>query len=579
MRILHEMIRHFKPYWKSLTLVLIFTLLSGLIAVVPPILTGEIVQKVLIDHQNSLLPFLIGGILGSFVLKSIFDSLQEFIQVKAGLAVISDIQMRAFKKIQKTPMSFFSKTSKGDILYRLTIDVESIQNVNNSVIPRFIQQIISASFALVTLLSIFWQTGLVMLAIFIVFIIPSYYLSKYVKNLWAILRDMSADMYDHLQESIESTRLIRTFQTQENELSKMEEKLSAWKKFSIKVALINKAVRHMASLFRISGPGIIMVICGFAIWKNQLTVGEATTILTLLPIMFMPMWSIADNAITFQQAVPALSRIFEYFDLPEEHDENLPAFGKLQGKIELKDVWFRYPESEDDVIKGVNLVIEPGIHIGIVGTSGGGKSTLIQLILGIYKIDQGSITIDDHNLYSFNLNSFRKQVGIVSQETFLLNATLKQNLLYGKPDASDDEIFAAVEAAHLTDFVESLNEGYETIVGERGLKLSGGQRQRMAMARALLRQPTLLIFDEATSSLDGETETKVQESLEELMPGRTTITIAHRLATVRHSDQILLMDKGIIAEQGTHDELMDSSGLYYKLYMSQYSEIEKEAAV
>ncbi|MDF2535584.1 MAG: transporter ATP-binding protein, partial [Bacillales bacterium] len=572
-------IRHFKPYWKSLTLVLIFTLLSGLIAVVPPILTGKIVQEVLINHQNRLLPFLIGGILGSFILKSVFDSLQEFIQVKAGLAVISDIQMRAFKKIQKTPMSFFSKTSKGDILYRLTIDVESIQNVNNSVIPRFIQQIISASFALVTLLSIFWQTGLVMLAIFIVFIIPSYYLSKYVKNLWAILRDMSADMYDHLQESIESTRLIRTFQTQDNELSKMEEKLTAWKKFSIKVALINKAVRHMASLFRISGPGIIMVLCAYSIWKNQLTVGEATTILTLLPIMFMPMWSIADNAITFQQAVPALSRIFEYFDLPEEHDENLPTFGKLQGKIELKDVWFRYPESEDDVIKGVNLIIEPGVHIGIVGTSGGGKSTLIQLILGIYKIDQGSITIDGQNLYSFNLNSFRKQVGIVSQETFLLNATLKQNLLYGKPDGTDAEIFAAVEASHLTDFVESLNDGYETIVGERGLKLSGGQRQRMAMARALLRQPTLLIFDEATSSLDGETETKVQESLEELMPGRTTITIAHRLATVRHSDQILLMDKGIIAEQGTHDELMDSMGLYYKLYMSQYSEIEKEAAV
>ena len=579
MRILHEMIRHFKPYWKSLTLVLIFTLLSGLITVVPPILTGKIVQKVLIDHQNNLLPILIGGILASFVLKSLFDSLQEFIQVKAGLAVISDIQMRAFKKIQKTPMSFFSKTSKGDILYRLTIDVESIQNVNNSVIPRFIQQIISASFALVTLLSIFWQTGLVMLAIFIVFIIPSYFLSMYVKNLWAIHRDMSADMYDHLQESIESTRLIRTFQTQEYELSKMEKKLAAWKKFSIKVALINKAVRHMASLFRITGPGIIMVLCGFAIWKNQLTVGEATTILTLLPIMFMPMWSIADNAITFQQAVPALSRIFEYFDLPEEHDENLPMFGKLQGKIELKDVRFRYPETEDDVIKGFNLVVEPGVHIGIVGTSGGGKSTLIQLILGIYKIDQGSITIDGQDLYSFNLNSFRKQVGIVSQETFLLNATLKQNLLYGKPDASDNEIFAAVEAAHLTDFVESLNERYETIVGERGLKLSGGQRQRMAMARALLRRPTLLIFDEATSSLDGETETKVQESLEELMPGRTTITIAHRLATVRHSDQIILMDKGIIAEQGTHDELMNSMGLYYKLYMSQYSEIEKEAAV
>ncbi|WP_252189346.1 ABC transporter ATP-binding protein [Rossellomorea vietnamensis] len=284
----------------------------------------------------------------------------------------------------------------------------------------------------------------------------------------------------------------------------------------------------------------------------------------------------AEHALTIQQAIPALHRIYEYFDLPEEHEEKLPSFGPVKGKIDLENLWFSYPGTDKQVLKGVSLSLNQGNHIGIVGTSGGGKSTLVQLLLGLYEPQQGSVMIDDKNLFDYNRNSFRQQVGVVSQETFLLNSTLRQNLLYGKPDATTEELDQAVEAAGLKELIFSLEEGYETIVGERGLKLSGGQRQRVAMARAILRQPPVLIFDEATSSLDGETEERVQASLEKLIPGRTTITIAHRLVTVRNADVIILLDGGVVAEKGTHEELLLKQGKYYELYKAQYSELEKE---
>lgn len=319
-----------------------------------------------------------------------------------------------------------------------------------------------------------------------------------------------------------------------------------------------------------------MLIGGLAIWQGNITVGTLISCLNFIPIMFQPVRSLAENALTIQQAIPALQRIYEYFDLPEEHEQNLPNFGSVQGEIDLHNIWFSYPGSEKQVLKGVSVSVEKGKHIGIVGTSGGGKSTLIQILLGLYEPEKGSVTIDGKDLFAYNRNSFRRQVGVVSQETFLLNSTLRNNLLYGKPDATMEELEQAVEAAGLKELIDSLEDKYETIVGERGLKLSGGQRQRVALARAILRQPPVLIFDEATSSLDGETEEKVQESLEQLIPGRTTITIAHRLITVRKADTILLLDQGMVAEQGTHEELLALKGQYYQLYRAQYSELEKE---
>lgn len=579
MNILKTTVGHFKPYWRKLLLALTFSLIGGAFTILPPILAGKLVDEVIGARETNFLLWLVGGVLVAFLGKSLFETLQEFVQVKIGLDVITDMQIRAFKKLHRTPMSFFTTTPRGDMLYRLTHDVESVQNLNNTVVPRILQQVIGAIAAFSAVFALYWPAAIVMFAVFAIYILPSFKLGKTMRKMSAVQRDMSADMYQHLQESIESTRLVRTFQTQKKEIETQQKKQTEWKNYSIRAALIGKVNWRLGNLFNIATPGVVMLIGGFSIWKGDLTIGTLIACLNFIPIMFLPVRSLAENALTIQQAIPALQRIYEYFDLPEEHDEKLPAFGVVEGNINLDNIWFAYPESDKKILKGVSLSMEQGSHIGIVGTSGGGKSTLIQILLGLYEPEKGSVLIDGKNLFAYNRNSFRQQVGVVSQETFLLNSTLRNNLLYGKKEATQEELDKAVEAAGLTELIQSLEDKYETIVGERGLKLSGGQRQRVALARAILRQPPVLIFDEATSSLDGETEEKVQEALEQLIPGRTTITIAHRLITVRNADKILLLDQGMVAEEGTHEELLALRGQYYELYKAQYSELEKEMIV
>lgn len=579
MKILFETFNHFKPYWKALLLAVICSLIAGAFAIIPPILTGKVVDELVGSSNNRILFYLIFGIMVSFLFKVIFETLQEFIQVKIGLDVISDMQLRAFKKLQKAPMSFFSTTPRGDMLFRLTHDVESVQNLNNTVIPRFIQQVIAAIAAFAAVIPIYWPAAVIMLIVFAIYLVPSFIVGKKVRKMGAIARDMSADIYNHTQESIESVRLVRTFQTQEDENKKLDTKLSIWKRFSIKLALFGKFNWRLGNVFNNGVPGVIMLIGGYSIWQHEITIGTLIAVLGFIPTMFMPVRSLAENALTIQQAIPALNRIYEYFDLPSEQPDHLPRFKEVHGDIEVRNIRFTYPNSTEEVLKDVTFSIKAGQHIGIVGTSGGGKSTLIQLLLGLYKPSSGSIWVDGKDLSQYDYQSLRQNVGVVSQETFLLNSTLKQNLLYAKPNATDEELQLAVEAADLAELIESLTDGYETVVGERGLKLSGGQRQRVALARAILRHPPVLIFDEATSSLDGETEEKVQSSLEKLIPGRTTITIAHRLVTVKDADCILLLDRGVIAEQGSHDELIALKGQYYQLYMAQYSELDKESAV
>ncbi|MCL6570348.1 MAG: ABC transporter ATP-binding protein/permease [Bacillus sp. (in: Bacteria)] len=576
MNLLKTTLEHFKPYWRKLLLTLVFSLVGGAFTIMPPILAGKMVDEVIGEREMTLLLWVVGGVLIAYLGKSLFETMQEYVQVKIGFDVITDMQIRAFKKLHRTPMSFFTTTPRGDMLFRLTHDVESIQNLNNTVVPRILQQVIGAIAAFSAVFVLFWPAAIVMFTVFAIYIFPSFKLGKIMRKMSAVQRDMSADMYQHLQESIESIRLVRTFQTQKEEVETQQKKLSDWKTFSIRAALIGKVNWRLGNLFNIGTPGVVMLIGGFAIWEGKITIGTLVACLSFIPIMFLPVRSLAENALTIQQAIPALQRIYEYFDLPEEHEENLPSFGLVAGKIKMENIWFTYPSSDKQILKGVSLSLEPGNHVGIVGTSGGGKSTLVQILLGLYEPEQGSVQIDGKNLFSYNRNSFRKQVGVVSQETFLLNSSLRTNLLYGKPNATMEELDMAVEAAGLKELIESLEDRYETVVGERGLKLSGGQRQRVALARAFLRQPPILIFDEATSSLDGETEEKVQEALEQLIPGRTTITIAHRLVTVRNSDKILLLDQGIVAEEGTHEELLKLRGQYYQLYKAQYSELEKE---
>jgi ABC-type multidrug transport system fused ATPase/permease subunit len=569
-------IEHFTPYKGQIALTFLCAILAGAVATLPPILTGKLVDEILPLHLTAAMYGLVAAVLGSFILKVMFESLQEYIQVRIGLDVISDMQMRAFRKLHRAPMSMFATTPRGDILYRLTHDVEAIQQLNSTVIPRFLQQLLGAIAAFAAVIALYWPVAVLMIGVFAIYLYPSFKLGSKVRVLSATQRDMLAELYSHAQESIESIKLVRTFQLEDREYNHQNDGLDAWKKFAIRAALISKVNWRLGNALQIMAPGFVMLLGGYAVWRGEITTGTLVACIGFIPAMFWPIRSLAENALTIQQAIPALHRLYEYFDLPEEQPECLPKFGTVQGKIEMEDIWFRYPGTEDPVLRGISLQIEPGQHIGLVGASGGGKSTLIQILLGLYSPEQGRVAVDGCDLNEYDRNSFRLQVGVVSQETFLLNETLRKNLLYSKPDATQAELDRAVVAAGLSEMIDGLPEGYETVVGERGLKLSGGQKQRVAMARAILRHPQVLIFDEATSSLDGETEERVQAALEELIPGRTTITIAHRLVTVRNADRIFVLVGGQIAESGTHEELLALQGQYHQLYLAQYSELEKE---
>ena len=301
--------------------------------------------------------WLVGGVLVAFLGKSLFETLQEYVQVKIGLDVITDMQIRAFKKLHRTPMSFFTTTPRGDMLYRLTHDVESVQNLNNTVVPRILQQVIGAVAAFTAVFALYWPAAIVMFVVFAIYIFPSFKLGKTMRKMSAVQRDMSADMYQHLQESIESTRLVRTFQTQEKEIETQMKKQTEWKNYSIRAALIGKVNWRLGNLFNIATPGVVMLIGGFSIWQGTITVGTLVACLSFIPIMFLPVRSLAENALTIQQAIPALQRIYEYFDLPEEHEENLPSFGEVEGKIDLENIWFTYPSSDKKILKGVSLSI------------------------------------------------------------------------------------------------------------------------------------------------------------------------------------------------------------------------------
>ncbi|HEU4965272.1 MAG TPA: ABC transporter ATP-binding protein [Bacilli bacterium] len=579
MNLFRKTLHHFQPYKGQIALTFLCAILAGAVATLPPILTGRLVDEVLPMHMTTAIYWLVAGVLGSFFLKVSFESLQEFIQVRIGLDVISDMQLRAFGNLHRAPMSMFATTPRGDILYRLTHDVEAIQQLNSTVIPRFLQQLLGAIAAFAAVIALYWPVAVLMLGLFAIYLWPSFKIGKKVRGLSATQRDMLAEIYAHAQESIESIKLVRTLHLEDREYDHQNDKLDAWKRFAIRAALITKVNWRLGNVLQIIAPGLVMLLGGYAVWRHDITTGTLVSCIAFIPAMFMPIRSLAENSLTIQQAIPALHRLYEYFDLPEEQAAGLPKFEKVEGRIEMENIRFRYPGTDDTVLNDISMSIEPGQHIGLCGASGGGKSTLVQVLLGLYTPEQGRVMIDGCDLNDYDRNSFRLQVGVVSQETFLLNETLRKNLLYSKPDATQEELDLAVRAAGLAEMIDDLPDGYETLVGERGLKLSGGQKQRVSMARAILRHPQVLIFDEATSSLDGETEEKVQAALEELIPGRTTITIAHRLVTIRDCDRIYVLVGGKIAEAGTHDELLALHGEYHRLYMAQYSEMEKEDAV
>jgi len=505
-----------------------------------------------------------------YFLKGVTNYGQTYLTSYVAQKAVRDIRADLYAHLQSLSLSFYNKNKTGEMISRLTNDVGILENaIINGAIGVFYQSIvlIAGIFYLVYLNSRLSLLLLVMLPVIAVI----------MKNFNIKIRQVSrrvqikiADISDVIQETLSAVRVVKSFGREEYEYQRFqmenEENFRARIKNAQYDAILSPFIEFIAAIAFTA----ILWYGGYEVYNGRMNPAALITYFTILLAIAQPLRSLSKLSTTIQQALAASERIFETIDIHVhiEEKEDAEVLAEVQGKVSFEDVSFAYKEGEE-VLKDINLEVEPGEVVALVGPSGAGKTTLVDLIFRFYDPVQGTIYIDDRDIRDLKLASLREHIGIVPQENVLFSGTIRDNIAYGDLSATDEEIIAAAKAANAHDFIMNFPDQYDTIVGERGVGLSGGQRQRIAIARAILKDPEILILDEATSALDAESEALVQNALEKLMVNRTTFIIAHRLSTIKNADTIVVLDKGRIVEMGDHDSLMSKRGIYCKLYQGQ----------
>jgi ATP-binding cassette, subfamily B, bacterial len=514
-----------------------------------------------------------------FILQGVMSYARVMLFAKVSESGLADLRLALYRKMMSLPISFFEKSRVGELVSRVTADTEKLYNTFSITLAEFIRQIIVLVVGIAFLAYTAQKLALIMIATFPVIVIGAIFFGKYIRKLAKERQDQVAETNTILNETIQSINAVKAFTNEWFEMNRYGTVNDKVVKVSMKFA----SRRALFATF------IITVLFGalfFIIWQGATMVGTGEMTAGGL-IQFVSYTATIGGAIAalggfypeLMGSIGATERVREILNKESEVDvKNVPLLPskRLEGNIELKNVKFRYPTREDvEVLKGVNLTIKSGQKIALVGTSGAGKSTIMQLILRFHTATEGSIMVDGKDMQSYDISDYRQNLALVPQEVLLFGGTIRENILYGKPDATDEEVIEAAKQSNSWEFISQFPEGLATIVGERGIKLSGGQRQRIAIARAILRNPSILLLDEATSSLDAESEKVVQDALNVLMEGRTSIIIAHRLATIREVDKIYVLDGGVIVEQGTHDELYEKeNGIYAGLAKLQFDAVQ-----
>lgn len=509
----------------------------------------------------------------ALIARAIFEFLHTYIMSDVGQKVIRDVRNQVYDKLQNLSLDYFTQKRSGELVSRVTNDVRLIENAVSYALTDLIYQSFQVfSFAVLTFL-INWRLALISIVVLPLVVVPMIIVGKVLRKLSRKSQEKMADINSLLVETFMGVRIVRAFCAEEREIAKFNKQNHEYYKIAM------KAIKRMIVLgvsTELIGVGMALFIIyysGRQVIEGALSFGMFSLFMAALLSLIKPFKKLSQVNSIMQQALAASLRIYEILNAPISVKEKLRA-GELppfKGTIEFQDVWFSY--EEQIVLKGINLGVSKGQILAIVGPSGTGKTTLVDLIPRFYDPRKGKILIDGQDIKEVSLRSLRKQIGIVTQETILFNDSIKANITYGNPQASLTEIEEAAVKAHAHEFIKSLPLGYDTVIGDRGMKLSGGERQRLAIARALLKNPPILILDEATSQLDSESERIVQEALDSLIKGRTVFVIAHRLSTVRSAHKIVVLEKGAIIEVGSHAELLNKGGLYKRLYQMQ--ELEK----
>ena len=594
-----------RPYLGGLIGVLVTIVIISGLSVVPPILIRLLVDDALPNKDIRLLTLLGVGMILVPLMNALIGVAQRWWSSRVGEGIIFDLRRELFNHLQRMSLRFFTATKTGELMNRLNSDVVGSQQAITGTLVTIVSNVVSVTFVLVVMLQAEWRLTLLAVAALPLFVLPARRVAKVLRRVTQQQMEHESKMSGILQEAfnVSGALLVRLFGRWDQESKRFGDQAVLVRDLGVRRALVGRGFFAALGLVSAVGTAAVFWVGGLMVIRDDIKVGVLVMFAALLTQLYGPLSAISNSRVEFASSLVSFERVFEVLDLetdipdPETPEPLLP----VTGRVELRNVWFRYqsdgPEGLEAVrrygrrhgspeelitapqastrewaLRDVDFIAEPGTLTALVGPSGAGKTTISYLVPRLYDVTQGAVLIDGHDVRNVALRELAGSVGVVTQETYLFHDTIAANLRYAKPEAPLEELEVAARSANIHDMISKLPDGYDTIVGERGYRLSGGEKQRIAIARVLLEDPKVLILDEATSHLDSRSEALIQEALEKLMKGRTSVVIAHRLSTVRAADQILVIDDGEIVERGTHRSLVVANGLYAALYKTQFTE-------
>ena len=575
LRLLKRMFSYLVPYWKQLIVSVLAIIISSVFGVFPTILTGRIIDEGLLEQNLPVLIRLIALSFGVLILANLISVLESYTNVWMAENITFDMRNKMYSHLQRMSHRFFTTSKQGDIITRMTSDIGGVQSVLTGTWTSILQNFATLTVALVTMYTKSPLLATIGIVVVPLFILPT---KRVGKRRWEITlesRKHNDDINQILNETlgVSGQLLSKLFVTEAYEFERYQEANKQMIRLNIKESMAGKWFRVVINVFTNIGPMLIYLVGGILIIEygnTDLTIGDITVMVALLGRMYGPVNSLLNIQVDMIRSMALFDRIFEYFDLPVEIDNDPQALRpeSFAGELAFEEVSFHY-DPDQSILNNVSFVLKPGSSVAIVGPSGAGKSTIINLIPRLYDVTGGRILLDGVDIRKLDLAFLRQHIGVVTQDTYLFNGTIREKLLYAKPDATQAEIEQACREANIHAFISGLPKGYDTVVGNRGMKLSGGEKQRLSIARIILRKPGLIIFDEATSSLDSISEHAIQEAIEPILAKSTSLIIAHRLSTILSADEILVLEKGKIVERGDHETLVKKGGIYTMLYNTQ----------
>ncbi len=570
---------YLKPYKFQFALVFITILLSAAIGLLPSIITGRIVDQALVGKNLDLLVKLLIAAFATMALSQIISVLESYINAWISARIIFDMKNQMYAHLQSMPHSFFTTEKQGDIITRMNSDIDGVSSVISGTLTSVVSNIATVVTTVIALFAMSPRLAIVGIAIVPLLVIPTKKVGVTRFKLLTEARAKADEMNQMVDEtlSVSGSLLVKLFTKEEVEYERFVKVNEEVTRYNIKEQRSGQWFRVMMGMFTQVGPLLIYFAGGYLIIAKgdpKLTVGTITATVALINRLYRPVQSLLNIQVDFTRSLALFTRIFDYFDKTNNIKDPLlgTAPDLSNPSVEFQHVAFSYTPDKQ-ILTDINFFVPGGQMYAIVGRSGSGKSTVVNLIPRLYDVDSGHVKVAGQDVRSIKLKMLRQAIGMVSQESYLFNGTIKENLLYAKPDATQEEIEAACKIANIHDMIAGLEKGYDTEVGNRGLKLSGGEKQRISLARVVLKDPKILILDEATSALDSISENAIQDALDKVMEGRTSIVIAHRLSTILSADKILVVDGGVVAESGSHEELLALGGIYKELYETQFSKV------